>query len=192
MKDIYRRFLILTILILASFLIVAGIRKISGKPGLLDFLKNSAKLESKNSEVATLAKTTPISEKEIPLLQQLDEEYTKLSKAIMPSVVSINTTGVEGKQVIDSLGRTQVKASRVSGQGSGVVISYEGHIITNYHVIANKQKIEVTASDHKIYDAKLIGTDPALDIAVIKIEASQKFTFFIRSTRRLTSKFSSN
>lgn len=56
------------------------------------------------------------------------------------------------------------------GAGSGVIMSAEGYIITNNHVIANASSIEVTLNDKRTYKAKVIGTDPNTDIAVIKID----------------------
>lgn len=58
------------------------------------------------------------------------------------------------------------------GTGSGVIISSEGYIVTNNHVIDNASEIEVTLNDNSKYSAKIIGTDPATDLAVIKIEGS--------------------
>ena len=54
--------------------------------------------------------------------------------------------------------------------GSGVIISDDGYIVTNNHVVANADKISVTTSDKKNYKARLIGTDPSSDLAVLKIE----------------------
>ena len=54
--------------------------------------------------------------------------------------------------------------------GSGVIISEDGYIVTNNHVIADASKIEVTLNNKKTYSAKLVGTDPGTDIAVLKIE----------------------
>lgn len=59
-----------------------------------------------------------------------------------------------------------------AGAGSGVIISSEGYIVTNNHVIEDASEIEVILNDNSKYTAKVIGTDPATDIAVIKIEAS--------------------
>lgn len=58
------------------------------------------------------------------------------------------------------------------GSGSGVIISEDGYIVTNNHVIDKASKIEVTLNDNQTYEAKLVGTDPATDVALIKIEAS--------------------
>ncbi|MEP1094194.1 MAG: Do family serine endopeptidase [Cyclobacteriaceae bacterium] len=56
------------------------------------------------------------------------------------------------------------------GSGSGVLISQEGHIITNNHVVANSVDIEVTLHDHRTYKATIIGTDPSTDLALIQID----------------------
>lgn len=56
------------------------------------------------------------------------------------------------------------------GMGSGVIIREDGYIVTNNHVIAGADQIEVTLDNNKSYPAKLVGTDPATDIALLKIE----------------------
>lgn len=58
-----------------------------------------------------------------------------------------------------------------SGSGSGVIIRPDGYVVTNNHVIANASKIEVTLNDNHTYEAKVIGTDPVTDVALLKIEA---------------------
>src|SRR5690606_30307058 len=56
--------------------------------------------------------------------------------------------------------------------GSGVIVSKEGHVVTNQHVISGQKQIQVTLYDKKVYPATLIGQDPQLDIAVLRIEAN--------------------
>jgi S1-C subfamily serine protease len=58
------------------------------------------------------------------------------------------------------------------GQGSGFVIDKEGHILTNYHVIADARQVEVTMHNRKKYKATVVGTDPAHDLAVIQIKGA--------------------
>ena len=58
------------------------------------------------------------------------------------------------------------------GSGSGVIIREDGYIVTNNHVIDDATKIEVTLNNNQTYPAKLVGTDPATDIALLKIEAT--------------------
>ena len=57
------------------------------------------------------------------------------------------------------------------GQGSGFVIDKEGHILTNFHVIANARQVEVTLHDRKKYKATIVGTDQAHDLAIVQIKA---------------------
>lgn len=59
-----------------------------------------------------------------------------------------------------------------SGSGSGVIVSKDGYIVTNNHVIADASEIEVILNDNSKYTAKVVGTDPSTDLAVIKIDAS--------------------
>jgi len=63
------------------------------------------------------------------------------------------------------------------GTGSGVIVSPDGYIITNNHVIENNNEIEITTNNNKTYKAKVIGTDPNTDIAVLKIYADQKLPY---------------
>ena len=63
------------------------------------------------------------------------------------------------------------------GTGSGVIISPDGYIITNYHVIKESSKLQVTLNNSKTYDANLIGSDPETDIALIKINAEETLPF---------------
>lgn len=60
------------------------------------------------------------------------------------------------------------------GTGSGSIIDLKGHILTNHHVVANAQKLEVTLADGSKWPAKLVGSDPDNDLAVIKIEAPRE------------------
>lgn len=63
------------------------------------------------------------------------------------------------------------------GTGSGVIVSPDGYIITNYHVIENNSTIEITTNNNKTYTAKVIGTDPDTDIAVLKINTDKKLPY---------------
>ncbi len=69
------------------------------------------------------------------------------------------------------------KTKAMIGSGSGVIITPDGYIITNNHVIDNAAELEVTLNDNKIYTAELIGTDPKTDIALIKIDNDEEFPF---------------
>ncbi|MGB5023893.1 MAG: Do family serine endopeptidase [Saprospiraceae bacterium] len=82
-----------------------------------------------------------------------------------PSVVFIESM-IDSKEGIFSMPNKELST------GSGVIISPDGYIITNNHVVENAEKIQVLLNDNREYEAKLIGTDPTTDIALIKIEDS--------------------
>jgi S1-C subfamily serine protease len=65
----------------------------------------------------------------------------------------------------------QEPKQRQIGLGSGVIISKDGYIVTNNHVIADAERLEVTLNDNRNYNAKVIGADPTTDLALIQIDA---------------------
>jgi serine protease Do len=65
------------------------------------------------------------------------------------------------------------------GTGSGVIVSEDGYIVTNNHVIQDATELEVTLNNNKAYKAKLIGTDSKMDIALLKIDADEKLPFIV-------------
>ncbi len=71
------------------------------------------------------------------------------------------------------------------GQGSGFVIDKEGHILTNYHVIADARQVEVTLHNRKKFKATVIGTDPPHDLAVIQIKAPELVPAVLGDSRNL-------
>ena len=71
------------------------------------------------------------------------------------------------------------------GQGSGFVIDKEGHILTNYHVIADARQVEVTMHIRKKYKATIVGTDPSHDLAVIQIKAPELIPAVLGDSRNL-------
>ncbi len=65
------------------------------------------------------------------------------------------------------------------GTGSGVIISEDGYIVTNNHVVQNANEIEITLNDNRTFKAKLIGTDSKMDIALLKINTNEKLPFAV-------------
>ncbi len=121
-------------------------------------------------------------------------DFTAPAAAATPAVVHIKTK-TNAKQVNNNLPRNQKQnpftdlfgnddmLQQLFGQrngvipeqmasGSGVIISDDGYIVTNNHVVENADVIDVTLSNKRSYKAKVIGTDPSYDLAVIKIEAA--------------------
>lgn len=75
-----------------------------------------------------------------------------------------NPQGNGGKQ------KRSVRTPKQQGSGSGVIISTDGYIVTNNHVVADADELTVTLNDNKEYSARIIGTDKASDLALIKID----------------------
>lgn len=86
-----------------------------------------------------------------------------VAKSCSPSVVEIKTESVSTHSFFSN--------AISSGAGSGVILSKDGYIVTNHHVIEGANKVTVTTSDGQTFDAKLIGSDQSSDLAVIKVEA---------------------
>lgn len=126
--------------------------------------------QSSDSSFATTAKSNSGSSAE-NLYATTDGDSSEMSSAdvydlVSPTVVSINTE-------YQSSGAGYYGQSATSaGAGSGVIISADGYIVTNNHVIESATKISVSLSDDESYDAVLVGTDDVTDIALLKIEAS--------------------
>jgi len=115
----------------------------------------------------------------VDVLQRLDEEYTKVTAAVVPSVVSITTTRtVTRRMPIDPLelffGRRfsdQNQAQqKITSLGSGVIVSKEGHIVTNSHVLNGTNDVTVQLSDGREAKARIVGADAQIDVAVLKVD----------------------
>ena len=109
--------------------------------------------------------------------------YRDAARAALPSVVHIYTTQ-ETKQQRHPLfddpifrhffgERPEGQPQRNSGLGSGVVVSPNGYILTNFHVIDGADDIQVSLNDNKTYKAKVIGSDPESDLAILQINADK-------------------
>ena len=107
-------------------------------------------------------------------------DYVTAAEATVNGVVHVKTAGtVEYKQrAFDPFRHffygdgsyEQKYIQPIKGAGSGVIISNDGYVVTNNHVIDNADEITVTLNNKKTYTADLVGTDPATDLAVLKIE----------------------
>jgi len=109
-------------------------------------------------------------------------DFTEAAAAVTPAVVYIRTTyaaqdqsGQQGQlqQMFgDMFGQRMAPQGPQMASGSGVIISPDGYIVTNNHVVDKAEKIEITTDDHRNFRAKVIGTDPNTDLALIKIDAT--------------------
>ena len=107
-------------------------------------------------------------------------DYTTAAELTINGVVHVKTEGIVeyNQQGFDPLRQffygdgsfNQKFRQPVKGAGSGVIISEDGYIVTNNHVIEKADQIKITLNNKKTYDAELIGTDPTTDLALLKIE----------------------
>ena len=116
----------------------------------------------------------------------LPESYPwmRLAETLTPAVVNVRTTGeaARGQEMVpepfrrpqppEGRERTPERPRQMRGLGSGFVIDPTGYIVTNHHVVDSAKAIEVTLSDGRKLAAKLVGSDPETDIALIKVEAT--------------------
>jgi serine protease Do len=95
-----------------------------------------------------------------------------VAERLLPSVVTVATTVTQRQPqgMFPFFGGPQERQSQ--GIGSGVIVSKDGYVLTNNHVVAEAKEIKVTINDKREFDATVVGTDPKSDLAVIKIKGS--------------------
>ena len=178
MNDGFRRLLTLVLVFALAFLAVFAFRQCQGGGSLLRRWQkkpSAGEPVQHTEETATLADRPALDLDDIEVLARENDEKTRLIRAVTPSVVSIFTPSLKKERVRDIFGRERLRYRQGQGVGSGVIISREGHVVTNHHVVAGKSRFTVTLHDGKSHPAKLIGSDPALDIAVLRISAEGPF-----------------
>jgi serine protease Do len=109
------------------------------------------------------------------------ESIADITERVLPSVVNISMTKVtkmsgSAMPFMPFFGNPGQEDRREQGMGSGVIVSKDGYVLTNNHVVADAQEIKVTTSDRHNYDATIVGTDPKSDLAVIKIKGVNNLT----------------
>src|SRR5450631_65940 len=174
MKNLLK-FLLFALLVSAA---ISGLYDYRLKHGGLKFLAQTT------ADKYTLSTAASVDPKEVVGLENLNRERRALVSSILPAVVSVKTS----KKVVSprrSYGldpsefynrnprqfRNQDEEEMVQNSlGSGVIVSAEGHIITNNHVIEQVDQIEVLLSDGRTKKARLVGEDATVDLAVLKID----------------------
>ena len=140
--------------------------------------------------------TTPLDDNNVGALLSLDQAMETLAARVTPAIVNVTVTsraktnvaegdlpeGLQdspfgqffGQQFGQQFGRQgRPQQPRVEhGLGSGVIISPDGYIVTNNHVVDGATDVRVTMSDRRILPAKVVGTDPLTDLAVIKVDGN--------------------
>lgn len=129
-------------------------------------------------EKYTLADAPALNLEDVKILEATDAAYTRLVQAVMPSVVSVTSSRKTYQRLPlsleDLINRQQrvVEGPTATSLGSGVIVSKEGHVLTNHHVVDGMSEVRVALTDGRNVEAKLIGSDKNSDVAVLKIDAS--------------------
>jgi Do/DeqQ family serine protease len=107
-------------------------------------------------------------------------DFTTAAENTIHAVVHVKNKTVSKIPVMDFIyGYRGDREQTQIGTGSGVIITEDGYIVTNNHVIQDATELEVTLNNNKSYKAKLVGTDSKMDIALLKIEADEKLPYTV-------------
>ena len=144
-----------------------------------DHLLHGRDLEHHRPEKYTVASGPRINVGDVDVLAAMSRQRILLAKAVVPSVVSITTSkrvplssfGNDPWLQMFHRGLPHGGSTTQKSLGSGAIVSKEGHIVTNNHVIDQMDEIEVRLSDGRLLRATLIGADTLTDIAILKIDA---------------------
>jgi serine protease Do len=171
----FAKFLLFVLLISAGISLLYDYRLKHGE------LRLSSKHAAENY---TLASEPSVDSKQIASLEALNRERRALVKSILPSVVAVKTSkkvGIRRDYGLDPFefffGNRQRRFRNPGDEalvqnslGSGVIVTNEGHIITNNHVVDQVDEIEVQLSDGQTKKARVVGADEQVDLAVLKID----------------------
>jgi serine protease Do len=131
------------------------------------------------SRAATLLQALP-TRREVQPVADLSQAFVAISESVTPAVVSIETERARRasgaaqqvpQELRDLFRLPDDRGEPESISGSGFIISADGYIVTNNHVVANARIIHVVLQDNRQLEARLVGRDPNTDIAVIKVDA---------------------
>jgi serine protease Do len=147
--------------------------------GLLD-LPNRSSAQEQGRGAAAIAKVPTPSIPAARPLQDLSESFAAVAEHVKPSVVYIRSRRTEqtaqqrvppGMERFFPRFRQQPEIEQ--GSGSGFVVSADGYILTNNHVVEGAEQVTVRLLDRREFTAKVVGTDPNTDVAVLKIDATK-------------------
>lgn len=167
---------------------------IVNKPGIDE--NTSSFAANTQAQVQTMPKKTYTSDGKTDIAEKLSTDFITISRDVTPAIVSIYSTKIVKQKSNyheflndpyfrkffnnpnNPQGRNfgmepEDENSREQGLGSGVIVDKQGIILTNNHVVEGADDIKVTLSDKRKYTAKIIGTDPKTDVAVIKLEKAK-------------------
>ncbi len=134
-------------------------------------------VESKVSNENAVHNAIPVNYKSTNVAAAEKTDFTKIAEKTVHAVVHVKNVS-EGNAGSNPLlqffyGDSAQESQRIVGTGSGVIISPDGYIITNNHVVKGAKKLEITLNNKETYNAEIVGVDESSDIALIKIDKSE-------------------
>jgi serine protease Do len=129
-------------------------------------------------------KAAKVASSQVQSLAETGSAFEAIADHVTPSVVSIQTTRITNARQRGGSGRPDIEEffrnfqppsqqrEPQEASGTGFIVSKDGYILTNNHVVAEADKVTVTLLDKRTFDAKVIGRDPTTDVAVIKIDGA--------------------
>ena len=141
---------------------------------------NIEKIKSENSKEVMLENFKKTRNNDLTYLNTQTPDFVEIAKKSINTVVHVKSASSNSSDfsIEDFLfGRAQKRPQM--GSGSGVIISSDGYIITNHHVIETAEDIQITTNDNQSYEAKIIGSDEQNDIALLKIESSEELPYAV-------------
>lgn len=141
---------------------------------------NIEKIKSDNSKEVMLENFKKTRNNDLTYLNTQTPDFVEIAKKSINTVVHVKSASSNSSDfsIEDFLfGRAQKRPQM--GSGSGVIISSDGYIITNHHVIETAEDIQITTNDNQSYEAKIIGSDEQNDIALLKIDSSEELPYAV-------------
>jgi len=154
---------------------------------------------SGQNKVMSLTGSQPSQPPPVATAAGVQTSYADLVSRVSPAVVTIRSTErARAAQQFpfmddptfreffgDRMPQQQQTPQRVQGVGSGVIVNSEGYILTNHHVVDGALEIKVELTDNRTFTAKLVGSDPPSDLAVLKIDAKDLPTLSLGDSDRV-------
>ena len=141
----------------------------------------AAEPQTTHDTVITDASGQAVEYRTVNLAETDYPDFTYAAESAVEAVVYVEVTVQRQSRSIDPFefffgfgdgyGFGQPRSQEQKGSGSGVIIRPDGYIVTNNHVVAGATKVSVTLNDNREFEATVVGTDPATDVAIIKVDA---------------------